>query len=635
MVRLVIALLLAGFLCPFEQSVAQTLSPDEQIRQAIASRKPNPEATRIAKDKLNRLASIFRVAGGDLAANHLQHFLGKSGVDLRYSLGHPVSEAVATYDDAAFSHNQAHQYALRRILPYFAEKIRMGIVDFPGEIPLSDLGFTQKGQDRLQGPNVYKQGAIFNVPVYPSIKLNMAAGFGDFQGPHSGIIRNVKVVEGNAGSKQPSKILTFDVEYTWNDCYTFNNDQGMSDWDAAAYYLEFIAKEAKSFNTSVMINSSVRKVVTNDANDDKNPPTDGGQPGTPQSRRYQGVLKVPKDVPAWITGKVDNVDDVPYDIDGGSTRNRGTVPGQAPGFIPRKATTEGSKSQPVAEENPSSVPSALTADITADKLKNLSAWRDLLSFRPSEDIQRQVHSKGESWTVHRVEDGSGDVNLDYYPISVEKLPMINGKEVRAEVVLEYIRRNLNSLVDNSRSAFAPFKLDDQQKWNSNKPQGSILQIDIELLLPLGLTDVPIGVTDLAMVVVSQRTSSEWVFSTVRGGSGWWAINDTDTPGAHPVSGNRAFGFRKESNGTYTFYTMGADRATRGMDRLASPVGFRMADRLWRSHQQAVVEFINRYGGVARVDYDNTISQRHNWEDVKNDQSIYDPINQPIWLPVPK
>jgi hypothetical protein len=83
MVRLVIALLLAGFLCPFEQSVAQTLSPDEQIRQAIASRKPNPEATRIAKDKLNRLASIFRVAGGDLAANHLQHFLGKSGVDLR------------------------------------------------------------------------------------------------------------------------------------------------------------------------------------------------------------------------------------------------------------------------------------------------------------------------------------------------------------------------------------------------------------------------------------------------------------------------------------------------------------------------------------------------------------------------
>jgi hypothetical protein len=81
--------------------------------------------------------------------------------------------------------------------------------------------------------------------------------------------------------------------------------------------------------------------------------------------------------------------------------------------------------------------------------------------------------------------------------------------------------------------------------------------------------------------------------------------------------------------------MGADRATRGMDSLASPIGFQMADRLWRSHQQAVVEFINRYGGVARVDYDNTISQRHDWDEVKNDPSIYDPSNQPSWLPVPK
>jgi hypothetical protein len=635
MIRLVISLLFAGFLCPFAQSVAQTLSPDEQIRQAIASGEPNPEATRLAKNKLSRLVFVFRAAGGDIAANHLQHFLGKSGTELRYSLGHPVSEAVATYDDAAFSHNQAHEYALRRILPYFEEKIRMGVTDFPGEIPLSSLGFTEGGRDRLQGPNVYKQGAIFSVPVFPPAKLNMAAAFGDFQGPHAGIIRNVKVVEGSAGSKPPSKILTFDVEYTWKDRYTFNNDQGMSDWDAAAYYLEFIAGEAKSFNTSVNINSSVRKVVTNDTNGDKNPPTDGGQPETPQSRRYQGVLKVPKDVPAWITGKIDNVDDVPYDIDGGSTRNRGVVRGQTPEAISNEAATDGSNAEPVAKETSSSVPKALTADITADKLKNLSAWRDLLSFRPSEDIQRQIHSKGESWTVHRVEDGEGDVNLDYYPIVVEKLPVINGKEVRAEVVLEYIRRNLNSLVDNSRSAFAPFKLDDQQKWNSNKPQGAVLQIDIEILLPLGITDVPIGLTDLAMVVVSQRTSSEWVFSTVRGGSGWWAINDTDRPGAHPVSGNRAFGFRAEADGTYTFYTMGADRATRGMDSLASPIGFQMADRLWRSHQQAVVEFINRYGGVARVDYDNTISQRHDWDEVKNDPSIYDPSNQPSWLPVPK
>lgn len=81
--------------------------------------------------------------------------------------------------------------------------------------------------------------------------------------------------------------------------------------------------------------------------------------------------------------------------------------------------------------------------------------------------------------------------------------------------------------------------------------------------------------------------------------------------------------------------MGADRASRGMDVLGSPVGFRMADRLWRSYQQSVVEFINRYGGVARVDYENTISQRHDWDEVKDDRTIYDPTGQPEWIPVPR
>lgn len=635
MMRLLIALLFAGMFCPIHQSFSQTLSPDEQIRQAIASGNANPEATRIAKEKLTRLARIFRGAGGDIAASHLEHFLGRSGIDLHYSLNNSVSEMVAEYEDAAFSHDQAHAYALQRILPYFEEKIRLGRVDFPGEIPLSELGFTETGRDRLQGPNVYKNGAIFRVPIFPPTKLNMAAAFGDFQGPHSGVIRNVKVLEGDPGSNDVSKNLTFDVEYTWNDRYTFNNDQDMSDWDAAAYYLEFIAGEAKSFNTSVKIKSTVSKVVTNELKGDKNAPTDGGQSNPPQSRRYQGILKVPKDVPAWITGKINNVEDIPYDISEVSTRTLRNSGRQEPGGIPKSSDSQTTNPDRTPETTTSSAASVLVPDITTEKLNNLSAWRELLSFRPPEAIQREVHSKGESWTVHRVEDGNGDVNLDYYPIIVEKLPVIDGKKIRAEVVLEYIRRNLNSMVDNSRSIFAPFKLDDQQKWNSNKPLGSVLQIDIEVLVPLGFTDIPLGVTDLAMVVVSKRTSSEWVFSTVRGGSGWWAINDTDTPGAHPVSGNRAFGFREETNGTYTFYTMGADRATRGMDRIASPVGFQMADRLWRSHQQAVVEFINRYGGVARVDYDNTISRRHNWDEIKNDPGIYDPTNQPIWLPVPE
>ena len=626
MKRCVVLLLTAVLLIPFNQANAQNLSPDGRISEAIAANEASPEVTRIAKDKLRNLAWRFRFLGAENAARHLEQFLGNSGKDIQYSQDDSVARTLSTYDDAEFSHNDAHQYALKRILPYLENQIRSGRREFPAEIPLSELGFTATGPERLQGPNVYEKGLVFGVPIFPPYKLNMAAAFGDFQGPHEGFIANVKVVDTKPGQKGAKMTLTFDVKYKWNDKYTFNNDENMSEWDRAAYYLEFVAIEAKSFKTTVIVISKVSSVI--DLGDPKagnnNPTTGGGQPNPTQPQRYRGVLKVPKDVPAWVTGKINNVEDVPYDIDGGSRSN--------------PATNTGKRTNPeqnLDDRNPSENRS-LTAHITPEKLKNLSAWRELLSFRAPTEIQRSVHSKGKSWAVHRVEDGVGDVNLDYYPIVVEKLPFVDGKEVRAEVVMEYLRRNMNSFFNDSRIAFAPLNLEDEKKWNSRGPLEAILQIDIELLLPLGVADVPLGVTDLAMVVVSQRTAEEWVFSTVRGASGSWAINDTDAPGAHPVSGNRAFGFRKDAqDDTYIFYTMGADRTTRGMDLVGSPAGLRMTDRLWRSYQQGVVEFINRYGGVARVDYENTISQRHDWDEFKNDPAIYDATGQPEWLPVPK
>jgi hypothetical protein len=636
MARYALLLLTAVVLMPLGQASAQTRSPDERIREAIEANQATPEVTGIAKDKLRRLARHFRSLGGEIAARHLEHFLSGSGTDIHYRLGDPVSETVKTFDEAEFSHNAAHQYALKRILAYFQGEIRSGRQDFPAYINLSDIGFTATGPDRLQGPNVYEKGALFRVPVFPPYKLDMAAGFGDFQGPHEGVIRNIKVVEGTPGQAEGKKTLTFEVLYKWNDVYTFNNDQNMSDWDRAAHYLEFIAKEAKSFKTSVIANSNVSAEVdsrtenegdndpkdggTSDPKDGgTSDPKDGGPPNNTDTKRYQGTLKVPKNVPGWVTGKIKNIDDVPYDIDGGSSSNPATNPG---------------KNSDDVFPNPSK-PRPLGSQATPEKLKDLSAWRELLSFRPATQTQSSVHSTGDSWTVHRVEDGSNDVNLDYYPVVVEKLPVVNGKEIRAELVLEYVRRNLNKFVDHSLTAFAPFHAEDEKKWNSRQPLNSILQIDIELLLPIGGANVPLGATDLAMVVASRHTPQEWIFSTVRGGSGWWAINDRERPGAHPVSGNRAFGFRRNGNGSYTFYTMGADRASRGMDVLGSPVGFRMADRLWRSYQQSVVEFINRYGGVARVDYENTISKRHDWDEVKDDPTIYDPTGQPEWIPVPR
>ncbi len=149
-----------------------------------------------------------------------------------------------------------------------------------------------------------------------------------------------------------------------------------------------------------------------------------------------------------------------------------------------------------------------------------------------------MQSIGNSWTIHRVEGGQGDVNLDYYPMVIDKLPTIAGRQLTAEQLLDLIRKNINLFVDTDYASFAPFKPADARKWNGNDATGANILIDIKIV------DTVVSATDLAMVVASRHTENEWVFSTVRGGSGWMAINDRDRPGAHPVSGNRAFGFEE-------------------------------------------------------------------------------------------
>jgi hypothetical protein len=173
------------------------------------------------------------------------------------------------------------------------------------------------------------------------------------------------------------------------------------------------------------------------------------------------------------------------------------------------------------------------------------------------------------------------------------------------------------------SSFAPFKKPDEKKWGTDNAIGANMQIDIKLAL---------GAIDYAMVVVSKQTSNEWVFSTVRGGSGYGAVNDRNKPGAHPVSGNRAFGFQRDASGRLIFYVMGADRATRSSDAVGGvAIGFEMADKLWRSYQDRIVAFVNSNGGVARIDDENTISKRNDWDVVKLDPTIYDISDQPDWV----
>jgi hypothetical protein len=84
--------------------------------------------------------------------------------------------------------------------------------------------------------------------------------------------------------------------------------------------------------------------------------------------------------------------------------------------------------------------------------------------------------------------------------------------------------------------------------------------------------------------------------------------------AHPVSGNRQFGYTPADGGGCVFYTRGADRTTGLLDLAAMSVVYSSAHNLWLSFQSAVAAFVNSQGGSATAG--SATSIRTPWPDVK-------------------
>jgi hypothetical protein len=238
---------------------------------------------------------------------------------------------------------------------------------------------------------------------------------------------------------------------------------------------------------------------------------------------------------------------------------------------------------------------------------NLIAWADLISLRPPAPMQKSLRTRfGGSvldWTGHRLEAGQGAINLDYYPVRVTTLPSFSGVSVTASQLLNIIRKTLNSKVDNNRAQFSAYDATvDEPLWQSDTPLGAVVHIHIPAFGP---------VFDDGSVVVTAHDANRWVFSTL------WTPRDH----GHPVSGNREFGFVANTDGSYTFYTRGADRTTGILDNLARDQVFAGADALWTSLQDGITSYINQNGGTAVKE--SRHSERYPWPEVS---AIY-------WRPV--
>ena len=202
-------------------------------------------------------------------------------------------------------------------------------------------------------------------------------------------------------------------------------------------------------------------------------------------------------------------------------------------------------------------------------------WLDLVRYRVPEAVNSMLG--GRDIQVQKIEDASGDLNIDRYDVRVDTLPTIDGAQLDAPGLLQRIRLNLNDFVDSTYATFSPYVPGtDDAMWASGSI-GAVYKIDM-----LG--------PDNASVVASIIEDSRWRFSTVHA---------PDT-GDHPVSGHREFGFRNGDQGELLFYTRGADRTTGFPETLAEPAVFAAQDRLWKSFQRKVADFVNANGGSATV-----------------------------------
>jgi hypothetical protein len=225
-----------------------------------------------------------------------------------------------------------------------------------------------------------------------------------------------------------------------------------------------------------------------------------------------------------------------------------------------------------------------SADEEADA--DLNEWKNLVQFRVPSTIASALQTR--SMRVQRYAEALGaDINLDYFPVFIRKLPSTNERQLTPSQLLTTIRMGMAGedpqFINKKKSTFVPYAARDAVLWNSANPLGAVLYINIP------------GPDDAA-VVLSAIDQQRWIFTTIRADE---PRPGTKPPGQHPVTGNREFGIRPQGDG-YVFYTRGADISSGFLESQVTGFTYGKGDELWRSLQERVATWIRSNGGDATV-----------------------------------
>ncbi|MDP1678660.1 MAG: hypothetical protein Q8L02_00795 [Candidatus Nitrotoga sp.] len=239
-------------------------------------------------------------------------------------------------------------------------------------------------------------------------------------------------------------------------------------------------------------------------------------------------------------------------------------------------------------------------------LPDLSAWADLISFRPEYTQQNKLHQLNiqnpGKWFFHRLDSCWGKINLDYYSVKIHPMPrslpddpsgLVRTGPVTIEELFQYVRRKLlveDAVVNSLLTKFRPYGSTDETAWlgSVSDALGALISIRIPL--------------NEGTVMVTQVDSTSWTFSTL----------NSPADNSHPVCGNRRFGIFLAEDGKIHIYTMGADRCTDLLIATTPAVEgvWFGADKVWRSFQENIVELVKKHDGYAEII--TPISRRYDW-----------------------
>ncbi len=231
-------------------------------------------------------------------------------------------------------------------------------------------------------------------------------------------------------------------------------------------------------------------------------------------------------------------------------------------------------------------------------------WADLITHQVPASVVGDLRKRGLE--IVRLLEAWGDVNLDFYPVRISKLPSLGGKKLTPEELLKHVRTHFDDFVDPDNSSFPPLdNAIDKPVWESDNPLGAVIDIQVNVGDLLGLPPFS-PLIDRALVVCSLTELRRWIFSTLRG--------PLSGAAGHPVIGNRMWAIDSAGQ-DWMLYTMGADRATTAGESLLSGLIWNGADSLWLSFQQKVAEFVNSHEGKAIIPRRH--SDRYSWRAIEH------------------